>query len=190
MSDIIGKGSFYLRDVRVDDKEAIYQWRNSPDVARYMYTDHHITEVEHEHWFQNALKDPRRKYWIIMYDREAIGLVNLYDIDEKNRRCFWAFYISSQNVRGKGTGSFVEYQIMKYVFEDLEYNKLCCEVLSFNQSVIDMHKSFGFREEGIYRQHMLKNGKYADVVALAMLKSEWDEKKAQIEMRLKNKGLL
>jgi len=190
VSEIFGNDSFYLRDVRADDKEAIHQWRNSPDVARYMYTDHHITEAEHERWFQNVLKDPRRKYWIIMYERNAIGLVNLYDIDEKNRRCFWAFYISSQNVRAKGTGSFVEYQVMKYVFDDLEYNKLCCEVLSFNQAVIDMHKSFGFREEGVYRQHMIKNEDYVDVVALAILKSEWDKKKPEIEKKLKTKGII
>jgi UDP-4-amino-4,6-dideoxy-N-acetyl-beta-L-altrosamine N-acetyltransferase len=190
VSEILGKGEFYLREVAADDKEMIRLWRNSPDVARYMYTDHHITKEEHERWFQNALNDPRRKYWIIMYQREPIGLANLYDIDEKNRRCFWAFYITSQNVRGKGAGSFVEYQIMKYVFDDLEYNKLCCEVLSFNEAVVNMHKSFGFQKEGIYRRHLLKNGEYVDIVALAMLKGEWDEKRPEIEQRLKSKGLL
>jgi len=188
--DILGKGSFYLRDVRIDDKDMIHQWRNSPDVARYMYTDHQVTEEEHERWFQNARKDPQRKYWIIMYERQPIGLVNLYDIDEKNHRCFWAFYILSQNARGKGVGSFVEYQIMKYVFDDLGYNKLCCEVLSFNQPVIHMHKSFGFQEEGIYRQHIMKNGEYVNVISLAILRSEWDKVKSQIEKRLRNKGLL
>ncbi|HAJ27437.1 MAG TPA: UDP-4-amino-4,6-dideoxy-N-acetyl-beta-L-altrosamine N-acetyltransferase [Syntrophus sp. (in: bacteria)] len=190
VSEILGKGSFYLRDVRADDKEAIRQWQNSPDVARYMYTDHHITEEEHERWFQTALREHGRKYWIIMCDREAIGLVNLYDIDEKNRRCLWALYISSENMRSKGVGGFVEYQVMNYVFDDLEYNKLCCEALSSNQRAINFYKSFGFREEGIYRQHMMKNGEYADVVTLAILKSEWDEKKPEIEKKLMTKGLL
>ena len=190
MSDILGKGSFYLRDVRAEDKEAIRQWRNSPDVSRYMYTDQKITEEEHERWFHNAMRDTSRKYWIIMRDREAIGLVNLYDIDEKNRRCFWALYISDENVRSKGVGGFVEYKVMNYVFDDLEYNKLCCEALSNNTRAINFYKSFGFREEGIYRQHMMKSGEYVDVVALAILKSEWDEKRYQIAARLKNKGLL
>lgn len=190
MSDILGKGSFYLRDARAEDKEMIRQWRNSPEVARYMYTDQYISEEEHERWFHNALKDPKRKYWIIMYEREAIGLVNLYDIDAKNKRCFWGLYISSEDVRSKGMGGFIEYQVLKYVFDDLEFNKLCCEALSENTRAINFYKSFGFAEEGIYRRHILKSGEFVDVVALAILKSEWDEKKPDIERKLKDKGVL
>lgn len=190
VSEIIGKGVFYLREILPDDRWKIYRWRNSPDVAKYMYTDHQISEEEHNRWFDTILNDRNRKYWVIVHDKEDIGLVNLYDIDQNNKRCFWAFYITSQNVRGKGVGSFVEYHILKYVFEDLEYNKLCCEVLSSNQAVVDMHKSFGFQEEGLFRQHRLKNGQFIDVVSLAMLKSEWDEKKPQIEKKLRSKGVI
>jgi UDP-4-amino-4,6-dideoxy-N-acetyl-beta-L-altrosamine N-acetyltransferase len=190
VSDILGKGRFYLRVVREEDKELIHSWRNSPNVAKYMYTDHRISEGEHERWFDAAIKDSSRKYWIIVYDNEAIGLANLYDMDSVNKRCFWAFYIASRKVRGKGVGSLVEYHILSYVFEDLGFNKLCCEVLSFNQSVIEMHKSFGFQQEGLYRQHRVKNGNYIDVVALAMLRREWDAHKPQIEMKLKAKEIL
>jgi UDP-4-amino-4,6-dideoxy-N-acetyl-beta-L-altrosamine N-acetyltransferase len=190
VNNSLGKCGFYLRDICPKDKDMIRKWRNSLDVSRYMYTDHQITEEEHDRWFKSVLKDIRRKYWIIMDNREAIGLVNLYDIDEKNKRCFWAFYTSGKNTRGKGVGSIVEYYVMKYVFEGLEYNKLCCEILSINQSVTNMHKSFGFREEGVFRQHTIKNGEYVDVIALAMLKSEWDEMKPHIEARLINKGLI
>jgi len=125
-----------------------------------------------------------------MCEREAIGLVNLYDIDERNKRCFWGLYISSEHVRSKGIGGFVEYQVMKYVFDDLEYNKLCCEVLSINTRAMKFYKSFGFREEGIYRQHIFKNGEYVDVVALAILRTEWYKKKPEIEKRLKTRGII
>jgi len=53
-----------------------------------------------------------------------------------------------------------------------------------------VHKSLGFREEGLYRQHRKKNGQFEDVVALAILKSEWDEKKPQIEKKLRSKGVI
>ena len=113
MSEIIGEGVFYLREIRSDDREKIYRWRNSPDVAKYMYTDHQITEEEHNRWFDLILNDKGRKYWVIVHDKEEVGLVNLYDIDPKNKHCFWAFYITSQNIRGKGVGSFVEYQTIR-----------------------------------------------------------------------------
>ncbi|MBN1472356.1 MAG: UDP-4-amino-4,6-dideoxy-N-acetyl-beta-L-altrosamine N-acetyltransferase [Syntrophaceae bacterium] len=190
MTEIIGKDIFYLRSIRAEDKGKIYGWRNLPDVAKYMYTDHQITKEEHNHWFEQIINDKSRKYWIIVYDNEEVGLVNLYDIDTQNERCSWAFYITNLNLRGKGVGSLVEYHTLNHVFGRLRYNKLCCEVLIFNQSVIKMHKSFGFQQEGLFRQHRIKNGQFVDVVALAILKSEWDDNKPVIEKKLKAKGIL
>jgi len=191
VSEIIGKGVFYLREVRSDDREKIYRWRNSPDVAKYMYSDHQITEEEHHRWFGEIMKDQHsRKYWIIVYDKEEIGLASITDIDDTNKRGCYASYIVGHKLRGKGIGTMAEYYILRYFFEDLGFNKICAEVFSFNKAGIDVHKSLGFREEGLYRQHRLKNGQFMDVVSLAMLKSEWDEKKPQIEKKLKARGIL
>jgi len=179
-----------LRVLRPDDKEMVWRWRNMPEVSRYMYTDHFISLEEHDAWFSRVLADPTRRYWIIVVEDRDVGLVNLYNLDLHNRRTHWAFYVASPDVRGKGVGSFVEYSILRHVFEELELNKLCCEVLDFNQAVIDMHKSFGFQEEGRFRQHIIKNGKPHDVVCLAMLRGEWLLRKADIEARLRAKGVL
>lgn len=179
-----------LRDVRPEDKEMIRNWRNLPEVAKHMYTDYYITPEKHDKWFQGIFNDPARRYWIITCDQEDVGLVNLYNIDHKNKRCYWAFYIASPNVRGKGVGGFVEYSILRYVFDELNFNKLCCEVLAFNQLVIEMHKSFNFVQEGYFRQHVIKGDQPMDVVSLAMLREEWESKTPEIEERLRKKRLL
>jgi UDP-4-amino-4,6-dideoxy-N-acetyl-beta-L-altrosamine N-acetyltransferase len=179
-----------LRDITPADKETIRQWRNLPEVGKYMYTDHQISPEEHEIWFQRAIKNPANRYWIIVCDGEDVGLVNIYALDERNRRCYWAFYIASADVRGKGVGTFVEYSVIQYVFGVLGLNKLCCEVLGFNEAVVNMHKRFGFRQEGLYRKHIYKGGKYHDVVSLALLHADWEDKKLEIEEKLRGKGLL
>ena len=189
VSEIIGEGLFYLRPVCKEDREKIYYWRNSPDVAKYMYTDHHITVEEHNRWFVSILKDKTKKYWIIIYDKEEVGLANITDIDEKNKRCFYASYIASKNLRGRGIGSIAEYYILQHLFDHLGFHKICAEVFSFNKAGINVHKCMGFQVEGVYRQHRIKNGQYADVAVLAMLKSEWDKKKPEIEKRLKAKRM-
>jgi len=179
-----------LRDLHAEDKEKILNWRNLPEVAKYMYTDHYITLEEHERWFQSMLNDTTCRYWIIVYEQEDVGLVNLYKIDQKNKQCYWAFYLVGSNVRGKGVGSFVEYSVLRYVFDKLNFNKLCCEVLAFNQPVAEMHKNFGFQQEGYFRQHVIKGGESLDVVSLAILREEWETKRNEMEKRLKRKGLL
>lgn len=191
VSEIIGKGIFYLRPVRSDDREKILHWRNLPDVSKYMYSDHQITEEEHNRWFDKIMKDGRScKYWIIVYDKGEIGLASITDIDEVNKRGCYASYIVGQNLRGKGFGTIAEYYILRYFFEDLGLNKICAEVFSFNKAGINVHKSLGFREEGLYRQHRIKNGEFLDVVALAMLRSEWNVHKPRIEKKLRSKGVI
>jgi|OpeIllAssembly_1097287.scaffolds.fasta_scaffold231041_2 UDP-4-amino-4,6-dideoxy-N-acetyl-beta-L-altrosamine N-acetyltransferase len=178
-----------LRDIRPEDKPLILTWRNSPEVARYMYTDHLITAEEHEKWFQRILNDCRTQYWIITYNQKDVGLVNLHGIDERNRRAYWAFYLADPCCRGKGVGGAVEYLILHYVFDELQLNRLCCEVLSTNSRVIEMHKGFGFVQEAYFRQHIIKKGLPMDVVSLAVLREDWIKRKPEIEKRVRDKRI-
>src|SRR5687768_17298408 len=101
-----------LRDIRHEDAEMIWHWRNLPEVADYMYSDHYITREEHEAWFEKIAQSAISKYWVIVSDEQDVGLVNIYGIDRKNQNCYWAFYLASPLVRGKGVGSFVEFSIL------------------------------------------------------------------------------
>jgi UDP-4-amino-4,6-dideoxy-N-acetyl-beta-L-altrosamine N-acetyltransferase len=179
-----------LRDITPNDQEAIRAWRNNPEVRKYMYTDHEIGPEEHHAWFSRILRDPSCKYWITVCDGEDVGLLYLYDIDTRNRRCYWGFYTTSLNVRGKGIGSFAEFSVLRFVFDHLQLQKLCGEVLASNQAVLNLHKKFGFVQEGLFRKHVLKAGGFADVVCIAILREEWDAKKAELELRLRAKGVI
>ncbi len=183
-----------LRDVVNHDKDKLREWRNLPDVRRYMYSDQLIPQVEHDAWFARMMQDStsaeRCKYWIIVCDGEDVGVVNLVGIDRTHSRCYWAFYLVSPNIRGKGVGSFVEFATLRYVFEELKLEKLCCEVLAFNGAVVEMHKSFGFVQEGTLRQHIRKDDGTHDVVCLSILRPEWEAKKPELEEKLRAKGLL
>jgi len=179
-----------LREVKPSDKNMLRTWRNLPGVNRYLYNDHEISTEEHNRWFQGVFTDPSRRYWIISCDEEDVGVAYLYNIDLKNQRCYWAFYLASPNTRGKGIGSFVEYSILKHVFDDMKLQKLCAEVLAFNEPVTNMHKGFGFVEEGRFRKHIYKGGQFDDIICVAMLKEDWETKRPEIEERLRRKGLI
>jgi UDP-4-amino-4,6-dideoxy-N-acetyl-beta-L-altrosamine N-acetyltransferase len=177
-----------LRDVRPEDADTIREWRNLPKVADFMFTDHVIGPAEHAAWFSRVIKDPTCRYWIIACDGEDAGLANLYAIDQVNRRCYWGFYVVSPNVRGKSVGSHVEYSVLNYVFDELRLEKLCCENLSFNRGVIEMHRRFGFVQEGLFRKHVWKRGAFHDVVCLAILKEEWEALRPRFERMLAQPG--
>ena len=177
-----------LRDVIEDDRSRLRAWRNSTEVAAFMYSDHEISEYEHNRWFDSLSDDARRRYWIIEVDGQPVGLANLADIDRRNRRCAWAYYLASPSVRGLGVGSFVEFWVIEHVFQALDLDKLWCEVLVSNESVWKLHELYGFQREALYRRHVTKGGAAVDVVGLGLLADDWRAKRDEMAVRLKAKG--
>jgi UDP-4-amino-4,6-dideoxy-N-acetyl-beta-L-altrosamine N-acetyltransferase len=169
-----------LNPLTREDLELVRAWRNSPEVSAYMYTDQEITREQQASWFERIKDDTRSKYWIITYGEKKVGLVSLTDISSVLQSCSWAFYLGDTSIRGAGIGLKTEYNVLRYVFEELKLNKLRCEVFVFNDKVIRMHEKIGFRREAYFREHCPKNGKFEDVVGLAMLRSEWESTKELI----------
>ncbi len=180
--------SLRLRLLTPEDSGRVLAWRNSPQVSAYMYSDHRISQDEHERWLAGALNLPDRRYWIIEADGAPVGLANLARIDAAARRCEWAYYLGEASTRGQGLGARIEYIVLRHVFETRGLNKLWCEVLLENEGVWKLHESFGFVREALYRQHVFKAGRFQDVVGLGMLRSDWDAARPAIEARLRGKG--
>jgi UDP-4-amino-4,6-dideoxy-N-acetyl-beta-L-altrosamine N-acetyltransferase len=176
--------SVRLRRLAAEDGARVLAWRNSPEVAAYMYTDHAIGPDEHARWLATALTAQDRRFWIIELDGAPVGLANLARIDPAASRCEWAFYLAEPSTRGRGVGACVEYLVLGYVFERLELNKLWCEVLIENAGVWRLHESFGFVGEAHYRDHVRKGGALRDVVGLGLLRRDWPAAKAQAEALL------
>ena len=177
-----------LRPATAADSERLFHWRNLPEVAMWMYSDHVITADEHARWIATALPNPTRRYWIIEMDGTPVGLANLVDIDLANRKASWAYYLADPAVRGKGVGAFVEVWVIDRVFRELQLNKLCCEVLIENEAVWKMHEGFGFVREALYRDHVWKGGKPRDVVGLGLLARDWESVRGESVGRLRARG--
>jgi UDP-4-amino-4,6-dideoxy-N-acetyl-beta-L-altrosamine N-acetyltransferase len=185
---VSGAPNVVLRPLAAGDRDRLLAWRNQPEVARWMYSDHAIAAEEHARWFAAALADPRRRYWVIEADSAPVGLANLYDLAPEHRRASWAYYLAEPSTRGQGIGAFVEYWVIEHVFGDLRLNKLWCEVLVDNEAVWKLHEGFGFQREALFRQHVRKDGLPADVVGLGLLRSDWARQREASRGRLVARG--
>lgn len=171
-----------LRRLAHADLERVMRWRMLPEVTRYMYSDPKLTMGDQIRWFQRISESERNRVWIIEVDDpgQPVGVLSLSEIDMVNRRCNWAYYIADELARGRGLGKLLECNVYDHVFGHLGMNRLCCEVLSWNDRVVSLHEKFGSKVEGVLRQHICKNGEFFDVVRMAILKSEWDVLKPSI----------
>ena len=173
---------FKLRPLQTSDLETILEWRNSPGVRKNMYTQGIISIEGHRAWWSDVSRRDDKRYFICEEFGIAVGVVAFTDINFNSCNASWAFY-SDPNAR-KGTGSQMELLALDYAFLDMKLNKLYCEVLSFNQSVINVHKKFGFRVEGTFVQQFKNENGYSDVVRLAILEAEWAVKRLEITQKL------
>ena len=154
--------------------------RNQEDVRKYMYTSHEITESEHQGWLASLKGNNRQMVFVAMSDGQAIGIVSLNSINAVQKTADWAFYLDTE-IQGKGLGSIVEFWMLDYAFNEAGIEKLNCEVLETNPTVIKMHQKFGFELEGVRRKNILKDGSRIDVVLLGITKEEWKEKRPALE---------
>ena len=177
-----------MRGIEAEDGVRLLTWRNLPEVAQWMYSDHAIVPAEHEAWLARIQSDPSCIYWIIEREGEPVGLANLVDISRANRKASWAYYLASSSVRGQGIGAWVEVFVIDHAFQTLGLNKLCCEVLIENEAVWRMHESFGFQREALYRAHVWKAGQPRDVVGLGLLAEDWAVVRPASVARLQARG--
>lgn len=170
-----------LEKLKEEDLDMVAKWRMLPEVTKYMYTDPIITPESQRKWFDTIKNNNSVKYWTIVLDQTKVGLLCLTNIDFINKRCYWGYYIGDLSARGKGLARILECNIYDYVFYKLGLNKLCADVLAFNEKVILIHKKFGSEVEGILKQHIYKNGKFHDVVCMGITKGKWDSIRKKME---------
>lgn len=176
MSESLG----LLRGIGENEVALMLEWRNSPEVRANMYTRHVITMQEHIGWWERTKESKAHRYFMYELAGKPLGVVGFVGIDLVNQNSSWAFYASPD--APKGTGSKMEYLALEYAFEELDLNKLYCEVLDFNASVVKLHKKFGFSIEGILRSQHKVDSEFVDIYRLGILRKEWaDLRDAMLE---------
>jgi len=168
------KIDYELRPVKESDKHLILCWRNQPHVRDFMYTDHEITVEEHDAWFEKALEDPDACYLILEQLGAPVAFTNFTSIDRKNNKCIWGFYLTSSHPQ-QGTGSVMAWFLLDHCFRTMGLRKLYCESFAFNCKACSLYLKFGFTQEAHLRQHILKKGRYEDVLGFGLLSEEWSQ---------------
>ena len=124
------------------------------------------------------------------YDQVAVAILNLADVDVEHRTGSWSFHIADKNYRGRDVGSYCEYWMQQYVFDGLSFFKLWGEIFATNDGpMLRIDDIFGFRREGLFRAHVLKDGERIDVVRIGMLAEDWKRVLAHNADILRRKGL-
>ncbi|MAG24695.1 GNAT family N-acetyltransferase [Candidatus Pacearchaeota archaeon] len=166
----------YLQAVEEKSIEQLRQWRNNPVLRQYFREYREINKKMQSEWFNNRVCNNQNQVDFEIRDKETqklIGHCGLYYIDWINRKAEFTIYIGDFNYRNGGYGSDALRTLIKYGFNNLNLNRIWCEVYS-NNKAIDIYRHIGFKDEGILREQYFDAGIYWNSHILGMLKSDFE----------------
>jgi RimJ/RimL family protein N-acetyltransferase len=172
---IPGKKVFF-RAIEESDLPALQQWLNDPDISHLVGGfSFPVSLAEQRRWYERSLQDSKNVRWMVCTnDGEAIGLTGLWEIDWRNRHALTALKLGVKTVQGKGYGTDAVMTLMSYAFAQLGLNRLWGEILPFNTGSYQTYVGkCGWKVEGVYRQHVLRDGVYYDQYRVAILAEEF-----------------
>ncbi len=166
----------YLRPVEKGDLPKLTVWINDPEVTENLTVMHPFSLEWEEVWFKGLVERQGKDVilGIVLKDNdELIGNMGLHGIDHMNGRAMTGSLIGKREYWGKGYGTEAKMLVLDYAFNTLNLRKICSLVYASNPRSKRCLEKCGYREEGLLKEHVYRNGKYVDVFQMAVFKDSF-----------------
>jgi len=105
---------------------------------------------------------------------KLIGFFGLWDIQVNHIDTIISIGIGEPDYWGKGYGTDAMRLALRYAFTELNLHRVSLFVFAFNTRAIQSYYKAGFKLEGRMRGAMLRGGERHDIVAMGILREEWE----------------
>jgi diamine N-acetyltransferase len=163
MINLKGK-HIYLRALEPEDLNFIYDIENDQSVWEISNTVTPYSKFLIKHYLKNAHKDiyeAKQLRLVICNDENiAIGLIDLFDFDFKNKRAGIGVLIKEESHRQKGYSNEALELLIKYSKNHLDLHQLYCNISEDNNMSLKLFKNHGFEIVGLKHDWNYKNGSF------------------------------
>lgn len=167
-----------LREYRREDLEDIRAWVNDPAVTRYLGGGSLLKPqtCEMTRAFLEAKLAGGYQFVIArLSDGAYLGQIDACDLDLINRRAEIGIVLGDKSWQGRGYGTEALGLMVKYLFTQVNLNRVTLQVEAENAAAIRCYEKCGFRQEGVLRSHVFREGMYRDVWVMGLLRDEWQQ---------------
>ncbi|NGP78145.1 GNAT family N-acetyltransferase [Balneolaceae bacterium YR4-1] len=149
-------------------------WMNDPDMICYMESGGDYTGEK----LRKFLKEVEEKeiLFLAIHLKENgmhLGKIKMDPINEKDGRVEYGIMMGRKSEWGKGYAREASNTIIDYCFEELGIRKITLGVVAVNEAALHLYRSMGFSEEGVYKKHSLYEGKYSNIVRMALFNPDF-----------------
>ncbi|WP_298551711.1 GNAT family protein [uncultured Algibacter sp.] len=163
MITLKGKNIF-LRALEPEDLEFIHTIENDESIWGISNTQTPYSKFLIKQYLEHAHKDifevKQLRLVISSYDNSALGMIDLFDFDFKNRRAGVGILVKEPNDRLKGYGREALKLLIDYSFIHLDLHQLYCNISEENAASIKLFSNQGFKKIGLKKEWNYVNGSY------------------------------
>lgn len=174
------RDGFLLRSASLDDSEPYYERNYRPldrELVRMTGCKDSFTREEVASFFSNSIDAADRYLFLLISpDNNIVGECVVSEIDPALRSAHFRIAILQNAYRARGLGTWAVQSVCSFVFDELKMHRLELNVFSYNAQAQRVYEKSGFRIEGIRRDAIMFNGRYADDILMAMLEDEWRQR--------------
>ena len=167
--------TIYLRALEPEDLEFVHAIENDESIWEISNTQTPFSRFLIKQYLEQAHKDvfevKQLRLVVSHYNNEALGLIDIFDFDFKNKRAGLGIVIKEANNRHKGYGKEALNLLINYSFTHLGLHQLFCNISEENTASIKLFTAIGFKKVGLKRDWNFINGGYKNEYLFQLIKN-------------------
>lgn len=172
----------FLRAAERADVPALVPWFNDQTTMQYLNGRAPLSAAQEERWFEGMLERQGTTDWYFLIcrlgDDTPIGTIGLLQVDLTNGSAGCGITIGDPSDTGQGLGTDALEALVDFGFARLRLERMWLDVYDFNERAIRSYEKAGFVREGAARHGAYRDGRFVDVVGMAILRDEWTARRA------------
>lgn len=165
-----------LRRPEPRDLDPLFAQKNDPEVKRLLGGfGHPMARRDLEEWLEAHRKRTDEVLLAIAAEEDGrcLGHVGLYKIDPVSRSAEFGIMVGDKAAWGRRVGRAATVEMLRHGFRRMNLHRISLTVLATNERAIRLYRSLGFAQEGTLREAVFREGTYVDLLAMALLESEF-----------------
>jgi RimJ/RimL family protein N-acetyltransferase len=155
------------------DMEDMRALHNNPEILKWLTDTRLVSKKQQNFWFAQLQKSKSsQRYTVKLIDSyQLVGVFRVDNIDYENNSVYVGLDISPLSQR-KGLATEVYVAMIKYLFLEVNMNRLTLITLANNYAAISLYEKLGFIREGTLREAYFRGGNYVDGYFYSLLKKD------------------
>lgn len=159
--------NLFLRALEPEDLEFVHGIENEEEVWNVSNTQTPYSKFLIRQYLENAHLDIYEAKQLRLAicknnSQNAIGLIDLFDFDPRNKRAGIGIVIQDLEERGQGFGKESLGLLINYSFKQLNLHQLYANIDVQNESSMNLFTTFGFQKCGVKKDWNLIENSYQD----------------------------